>query len=511
MGLELRNALSRRQLLRQAAIGGAGAAAFWGVDVGALVRRSAAAGVREITLETREVQWELAPGKIITAMAYNGRVPGPPIRVKEGERLRVVLRNALGEPTTIHWHGVEVPNAMDGVPGITQPPVQPGETFVYEFDARPAGTRWYHTHFQEHHQMDLGLVAPLIIDPAGREPFPADRDHTLVLDDWATGSGPPLPKTDAGTAGARGSMGGMMGGMRGMDQGGRGMMGGMMGRGGMGSMMGRSADAPAYDTMTINGKAYPATEPMVVERGERIRLRLINASAEHTHAIRLAGHSLHVTHADGNPLQAPVEVDMLPVAPAERYDVLVRATRPGAWVLYCMAPGHAEAGEQMVVAYRGHEHRKPEPPQAGLDGLRLWTYGLARGRDKVSRGSGGVQALEQVLSGGMMGSQDWSINGKRYPDTDPITARRDDVVRLRLRNQSMEAHPMHLHGQSFRVLAVNGERLAAPLVKDTVDVEAHMGWVEIEFAAHNPGDWFFHCHKPMHMEGGMIALVKIVG
>jgi len=111
----------------------------------------------------------------------------------------------------------------------------------------------------------------------------------------------------------------------------------------------------------------------------------------------------------------------------------------------------------------------------------------------------------------MMGSQDWSINGKRYPDTDPITARRDDVVRLRLRNQSMEAHPMHLHGQSFRVLAVNGERLAAPLVKDTVDVEAHMGWVEIEFAAHNPGDWFFHCHKPMHMEGGMIALVKIVG
>jgi len=289
------------------------------------------------------------------------------------------------------------------------------------------------------------------------------------------------------------------------------MMGGMMGRNGMGSMMGRSADAPAYDTMTINGKAYPATEPMVVERGERTRLRLINASAEHTHAIRLAGHSLHVTHADGNPLQAPVEVDMIPVAPAERYDVLVHATRPGAWLLYCMAPGHAEAGEQMMVAYRGHEHRKPESPQAGLDGLRLWTYGLGRGRDKASRGSGSVRALEQVLSGGMMGSQDWSINGKRYPDTDPITARRGEVIRLHMRNQSMEAHPMHLHGQSFRVLAVNGERLVAPLVKDTVDVEAHMGSAEIEFAAHNPGDWFFHCHKPMHMDGGMIALVKIAG
>ncbi|HEV8439526.1 MAG TPA: multicopper oxidase family protein [Methylomirabilota bacterium] len=463
--------------------------------------------MREIALEARKVRWELAPGKLIDAMAYNGRVPGPEIRVKEGERVHVVLKNALDEPTTIHWHGVDVPNAMDGVPLITQKAVQPGETFAYEFEARPAGTRWYHTHFNEHHQMDLGLVAPLIVEPAAPEPFPADRDYTLVLDDWATGSAPAVPTTDAGTAGARGSMGGMMGGMRGM--GGRGMMGGMMGRGGMGSMMGRGAHAPVYDTMTINGKAYPATERIVLERGERVRLRLINASAEHTHAIRLAGHPLHVTHTDGNTLQNPVEVDVLPIAPAERYDVLVHATRPGAWLLYCTAPGHAEAGEQVLVVYRGEEHRKPEPALLSLVGLRLWTYRLGRGRDALPRASGTVRSADQVLSGGMMGSEIWSINGKCYPDTDAIAARRGDVVRLGLRNNSMEAHPMHLHGQSFRVLAVNGERLATPLVKDTVDVEAHMGSTDIEFSAHNPGDWFFHCHKPMHMDGGMIALVKI--
>src|SRR5260370_42055299 len=124
--------------------------------------------------------------------------------------------------------------------------------------------------------MDLGLVAPLMIDPAGPEPFPADRDHTLVLDDWATGSGRPLPKTDAGTAGARGSMGGMM---SGMGQGGREMMGGMMGRGGMGPLMGRRADAPAHATLTINGKAYPATAPMVGERGERLRLPALKPPA----------------------------------------------------------------------------------------------------------------------------------------------------------------------------------------------------------------------------------------
>src|SRR3990172_1439619 len=156
-------------------------------------------------------------------MAYNGRIPGPEIRAREGERLRIVLTNALSEPTTIHWHGVDVPNAMDGVPGVTQKPVQPGETFIYEFEARPSGTRWYHTHSQEHRQMDLGLVAPLIIEPAVGDPFPFDREYTLVLDDWATGTGRPLPSTSAGTAGARGGMGGMMG--------------GMMGRGGMGRMM----------------------------------------------------------------------------------------------------------------------------------------------------------------------------------------------------------------------------------------------------------------------------------
>src|SRR5713101_8693055 len=234
--------ISRRSFIATAtklAIGGAGLSAVPYASKRALGLPASGEGLGTIRLEAREVRWELAPGKTVKAMAYNGQVPGPLIRAREGERLRVVLKNALTEPTTIHWHGVDVPNRMDGVPDVTQKPVRPGEVFVYEFEARPAGTRWYHTHFREHHQMDLGLVAPLIIEPAGAEPFPPDREYTLVLDDWATGAGPPLPTTDAGTAGARGSMGGMMGRMRGMGGGGCGMMGGMMGRGGMGSMMGR--------------------------------------------------------------------------------------------------------------------------------------------------------------------------------------------------------------------------------------------------------------------------------
>ncbi len=170
-------------------------AAILGVRGAMNGRAAGAQTVRTIQLEAKEVTWELAPGRTVRAMAYDGRVPGPEIRAREGERLRVVFRNALAEPTTIHWHGVDVPNAMDGVPDVTQPAVRPGGTFVSEFDARPAGPRWYHTHFKEHRQMDLGLVAPLIIEPTAAEPMAYDRDVTLVLDDWATGAAPGLPAT----------------------------------------------------------------------------------------------------------------------------------------------------------------------------------------------------------------------------------------------------------------------------------------------------------------------------
>ena len=514
-GKEMDRGLTRREVLHGIGMLGVGAAAASVARTllppsSSPVASAAPPGpLREIHLVAKETRWELSPGKVVKAMAYNGQVPGPKIRVREGERVRVILKNELSEPTTIHWHGVDVPNPMDGVPGITQKPVQPGETFIYEFEAQPAGTRWYHTHFQEPRQMDLGLVAPLIIEPAVGDPFPFDREYTLVLDDWATGTGRPLPSTSAGTPGARGGMGGMKGGMMGRRGMGR-MMEGMMGGRGMGGMMG-GGNTPAYDTMTINGKAYPATQPLRVRKGERVRLRLINASAEHTHVIRLAGHRLQVTYTDGNPLVQAVEVDAVPIAPSERYDVQFVADHPGAWFLYCAEAGHPGAGEQVVVVYEGHEGEKPEPPIEGITDLSLWRYGLGRGRDVLVSPSARERSFTLTLSGGMMmmGGDVWTINGKRYPDTDPLRLRKGDRVYVRFNNMSMEAHPMHLHGQSFKVLALNGRRLRQPLVKDSVDVEAHMGSVDIEFTAYNPGDWFFHCHKPMHMEGGMILLAKI--
>jgi multicopper oxidase len=171
--------------------------------------------------------------------------------------------------------------------------------------------------------------------------------------------------------------------------------------------------------------------------------------------------------------------------------------------------GHVSAGEQVLVIYEGREESKPEAVAEGVRGLDIWQYARGRGRDILPVPSGQERSFELTLSGGMMGSDVWTINGKRYPETDPLRVKKGDLVRVALSNMSMEAHPMHLHGQSFKVLSVNGHRLAQPIVRDSVDVDAHMGSVAIEFTAHNPGDWFFHCHKPMHMEGGMITLAKI--
>ncbi len=204
-------------------------------------------------------------------------------------------------------------------------------------------------------------------------------------------------------------------------------------------------------------------------------------------------------------------MDAIPIAPSERYDAVIVADRPGSWFLQCLQPGHAAAGERLAVLYEGHETGTSTAPEEPLGALDLWHYGLGRGRAVLPPPRGQTRTFDLTLSGGMMGSDVWTINRKVYPRTDPLPLRRGDRAVVRFANMSPEAHPMHLHGQSFRVLAVNGARYAAPVVKDSVDVAAHMGSVVVELTAHNPGDWFFHCHKPMHMMGGMIVLAKITG
>jgi len=288
--------------------------------------------LKEFDLVAKEVNWELAPGKMIKAWADNSQLPGPELRVKEGDKVRVTFKNELPVATAIHWHGVDVPNAMDGVPGMTQEAVQPGETFIYDFIAKPAGTHFYHTHGSgngdEATQMDMGLSGSFIIEPR-EEKAKYDREYTVILDDWivptsgtemATPSSPheahqaPQESQEAMTPGEMGE---------------------------------------AYNTFTINGKAFPATQPLMVKQGERVRLRLINISSMSFHPMHLHGHQFKVAATDGNPVPEAAQLtkNTITVMPGESYDIEFMANNPGTWLFHCHELHHADLGMVTLIRY----------------------------------------------------------------------------------------------------------------------------------------------------------------
>lgn len=249
-------------------------------------------GVKVFDLIAKPVLWNILDDVQVTAWTYNGTVPGPMIRVTEGDRVRINFTNNLSEPTTIHWHGVTVPNAMDGVAGVTQEAVQPGETFIYEFEARPAGTFMYHSHFDSDVQVGIGLYAPFIIDPVQPQSPAPDVDVTLMFSEWRVVDGQTYPA------------------------------------------MPMSGAEPNY--FTINGHAFPSTETISVKRGQRVRLRLMGIG-QFIHPMHLHGMPFQVVAIDGYPVpEAAVQTrDTLSVAPGERYDIEFVATETGTWLFHC--------------------------------------------------------------------------------------------------------------------------------------------------------------------------------
>jgi len=249
-------------------------------------------GVKVFDLIAKPVLWNILNNVQVTAWTYNGTVPGPMIRVTEGDRVRINFTNNLSEATTIHWHGISVPNAMDGVSGVTQVAVQPGEIFIYEFEARPAGTFMYHSHHESDVQVGIGLYAPFIIDPAEPQSPAPDVDVTLMLSEWRVVDGQTYPA------------------------------------------MPISGAEPNY--FTINGHAFPSTETISVKRGQRVRLRLMGIG-QLIHPMHLHGMPFQVVAIDGYPVpEAAVQTrDTLSVAPGERYDIEFVATETGTWLFHC--------------------------------------------------------------------------------------------------------------------------------------------------------------------------------
>lgn len=244
--------------------------------------------VKVFRLKAGKVQWEVSPGKKVDAYAYNGQIPGPTIRVTEGDRVRVIVENAMDESTAVHWHGLRLSNEADGVPYITQPPIKPGETFTYEFTAANAGTHMYHSHHNAVAQVTGGQLGALIVDPkdpAARDRYGETQDMVMVLNDGRLG-------------------------------------------------------------YTLNGKGFPATTPIKAKLGEKIRIRFLN-EGQTEHPMHIHGLTMLVVERDGYPLPQPFKLDTLNVAPGERWDVIIDADNPGAWAFHCHILSHAESEHGM--------------------------------------------------------------------------------------------------------------------------------------------------------------------
>jgi FtsP/CotA-like multicopper oxidase with cupredoxin domain len=282
--------------------------------------------LREFTLTASEFAWSLMDDVPVRVWGYNGQLPGPELRVTEGDTVRITLQNDLPVPTTIHWHGINVPVAMDGVAGLTQAPVPPGETFTYAFTATPAGTRWYHSHTDPALQVPMGLYGALIVAPRVPEVV-YDREYTLLLAEWDLEL---TPGVAAGTApiGPQDAL----------------LRGGELGT----------------DLFLINGKMHGGIPPLMVAEGERVLVRLIHAGAT-PHPIHTHGHSFQIVATDGNPVPAGARLtkDTVLIGPAERYDLAFTADNPGVWMVHCHIEHHMANGMMTTIWYEGHTPTGP--------------------------------------------------------------------------------------------------------------------------------------------------------
>lgn len=430
---------------------------------------AAYAGYRLTAAATGRAQLAPMPHPETAVWCYNGSVPGPEIRLRQDERLRVEVENQLAEETTVHWHGIRLPNAMDGVPHLTQQPIAAsGGKFVYEFDVPDAGTFWYHPHQRSLEQVERGLYGALIVEE--RKPPQVDRDITWVLDDWRL-------DRDASI------------------------------RGGFGNFMDVSHAGRIGNTVTVNGRI---AETFEVRAGERIRLRLINAANARIFGLEFVGHEPRIIALDGQPV-APHQPDggRIVLGPAMRADLILDMTgKPGQRYRITDTFYRRREYRLLDLAYAAEPLRaRPPETEVRLPPNPLPEPDLAA-----------AERHEVLFSGGMMGNMRgmrhgmaWAINGisqSEHVHQPLLVLRRGSSNVLRLVNDTAWHHPIHLHGHSFRVISRNGRPTRHREWLDTVLV-APRETTEIAFVADNPGDWMLHCHILEHQAGGMMSALRV--
>jgi multicopper oxidase len=453
-------------------------------------RRTSDGTVRDVELTAAPASVDLG-GQTVETWAFNGAVPGPEIRLREGEVLRAVVRNGLPEPLTMHWHGIALRNDMDGVPDLTQEAISPGASFTYEFTVPDAGTYFYHPHTGT--QLDRGLYGALIVEDELAPAEDGANDVTVLLDDWLDGLGQEPDEVLEGLTGGGG--GHDMGAMDDMDMGAAAMDD--MEMASPGRPLGGDTSDVDYPLYLVNGESAPE---LPVGAGP-LRLRLVNAGSDTPFRVAVGGARLTVVATDGFPVR-PVTVDALVIGMGERYDVMVDV--PGGSGLPLVATVEGGDGGARALLRSGPE----TIPTAGsrpseLDGDLLRLEDLVAADDVRLRPETPDRTFEISMRGDMQAYQ-WALDAPAEDGTS-MPVREGERIRMVFRNDTMMWHPIHLHGHTFQV-TTDGKPGAR---KDTVIVPP-METVVVEFDADNPGAWALHCHNIYHAEAGMVTVVSYV-
>jgi FtsP/CotA-like multicopper oxidase with cupredoxin domain len=440
--------------------------------IGATTRNGYAAGdppmeKADYTLRIAPASLELAPGKTITTTGYNGKVPGPVLRLREGSPVAINVINDAGYPDIVHWHGLYLPALQDGATEEGSLIIPVGQSHLYSFTPKPAGTRWYHSHAMA--MTDLtrstysGEFGFLIVEPAAGEPGRYDREVLLAARRWEghwvsmqdLRKGPP---PDNGLE-------------------------------------------VMYHSATLGERMLGHDEPIRVRQGERVLFRLLNASATMDVTLALAGHRFTVIALDGNPVPTPATVEVLKLDVAERADVIVEMNNPGVWIFGSTDDEDRNMGMGMVVEY---ENRRGEPQW--LPPKAAWNYTAFALTTPAKTPDETIKLTFEKVPGGRGGYNRWTINGKSWPDTNPLfTVQEGKRYRLVMNNNSGDTHPVHTHRNTFEVTK-GGNTSISGLMKDTISMPRY-STAEIDFLADDPGATLFHCHHQDHMDEGFAGLI----
>lgn len=403
------------------------------------------------------ISLEIAPKTIIKTTGYNGSAPGPLLRMKEGQRVTIQVDNNTAEPEIVHWHGLHIPSEVDGSFEEGTPMIAPRSSARYSFVASPAGTRWYHTHVMAMRNLKRGAYTGqfgfIYIEPKS-DPGAFDQEHFLALREW-----------DPYFSNAEDAMDVM------------------------------------YKRCSVNSHSLGFGEPIHVKEGQRVMLRILNASATMHRRIAFPGHSFTVVAMDGNPVPTPRTVSVLELGPAERIDAMVEMNRPGVWILGATDDRDRKDGLGVFFEYAN----KTGAAQWVAPSKDRWDYTIfgKAGNDQAAHT---IPLVFEKKFAGSRWVDKWAINGKSWPKTDPIRVRAGERYRLVFDNRSDEAHPVHLHRHRFELRSIAGAATSG-VYKDVVVVPAK-AIVEADFVADNPGKTLFHCHQQMHMDYGFMSLIE---